>query len=95
MSEFFRYILNLFRSVIRILRNHQPAILHKHNIFIKSNTGSTILLDINPKWDIKNVKEIVALKLGTSPEEMRIILAGKELSDNIMIEVYEYFNISL
>jgi parkin len=44
-------------------------------------------VDLDPKWYIKNVKEIVAPRLGLSPEEVKIIFAGKELHDLIVIEV--------
>jgi parkin len=37
--------------------------------------------------DIKNVKEIVAPKLGLQPQEVKIIFAGKELLDSTIIEV--------
>jgi parkin len=44
-------------------------------------------VDLDPKWYIKNVKELVATRLGLSPEEVKIIFAGKELHDLIVIEV--------
>jgi hypothetical protein len=56
-------------------------------VYIKTNTGSTLSVDLDPKWHIKNVKEIVAPRLGLSPEEVKIIFAGKELHDLIVIEV--------
>lgn len=56
------------------------------NIYIKTNTGNTLSVDLDPKWDIKNVKEIVAPQLGLHPEEVKIIFAGKELSDTTTIE---------
>jgi hypothetical protein len=44
-------------------------------------------VELDPKWYIKNVKELVATRLGLSPEEVKIIFAGKELHDSIIIEV--------
>lgn len=57
------------------------------NIYIKTNNGSTLSVDLDPNWDIKNVKEIVAPKLGLEPSEVKIIFAGKELGDTITISV--------
>ncbi len=64
------------------------------NIFVKSNTGNTVSVGINPKWDIKNVKSIIAPQLGLNPEEVKIILAGKELEDSTLIEVWELLFVS-
>lgn len=44
-------------------------------------------MDLDPKWDIKNVKEVVAPRLGLEPEEVKIIFAGKELPDSVLLEV--------
>lgn len=57
------------------------------NIYIKSSTGNTISVDLDPKWDIKNVKEVVAPRLGLEPEDVKIIFAGKELLDTTLLEV--------
>ncbi|XP_034943826.1 E3 ubiquitin-protein ligase parkin isoform X2 [Chelonus insularis] len=56
------------------------------SIYIKTNTGSTLTIDLDPKWDIKNVKEIVAPQMGMSPDEIKIIFAGKELHNSTIIE---------
>ena len=57
------------------------------NIFIKCNTGNTLAVDLDPKWDIKNIKNIIAPRMGAQPEEVKIILAGRELEDSIVIKV--------
>lgn len=54
---------------------------------MKTNTGNTFPVDLDPKWDIKNVKEIVAFQMGISPEDIKIIFAGKELHNSTIIEV--------
>lgn len=56
------------------------------NIFIKCNSGRTLAVDLDPKWDIKNVKNVIAPKLGMNPEDVKIIFAGRELLDSTIIE---------
>ncbi|KAG8227641.1 hypothetical protein J437_LFUL008718 [Ladona fulva] len=56
------------------------------SIYVKTNVGNTLSIDLDPKWEVKNVKEIVASQLGLKPEEVKIIFAGKELHDSITIE---------
>lgn len=65
----------------------KKTITNSLNIYIKTNTGSTLSVELNPDWDIKNVKEVVAPKLGLQPEEVKIIFAGKELSDSTTVKV--------
>lgn len=60
------------------------------SIYVKTNTG-TLAVDLDPKWDIRNVKEIVAPKMGISPDDIKIIFAGKELHNSTMIEVIVKF----
>lgn len=59
-------------------------------IYIKTNTGSTVPVQLEPDLDIRNVKGIVAPKLGLRPEEVKIIFAGKELSDATTLAVCTY-----
>lgn len=73
--------------MLQFLSFGKKTIENSLSIYVKTNTGNTLSLDINPKWDIKNVKEIVAPQLGLTPDEVKIIFAGKELGDNIIIEV--------
>ncbi|XP_044727247.1 E3 ubiquitin-protein ligase parkin isoform X1 [Chrysoperla carnea] len=84
------FVLNVLRSIIhnmlQLLWFGKKSISNSLSIYIKSNTGSTISVDLDPKWDIEKVKEIVAPQLGLQPEEVKIIFAGKELCDSTIIE---------
>lgn len=73
--------------MIQLLSFGKNKISNSLSIYVKSNTGSTISVDLDPKWDIKNVKEVVAPQLGLEPEDVKIIFAGKELLDSTVIEV--------
>lgn len=73
--------------MLQLLSFGKKTITNTLSVYIKTNTGNTLSLDLDPKWDIKNVKEIVAPKLGLQPDEVKIIFAGKELSDTTTIEV--------
>jgi parkin len=73
--------------MLQLLSFGKRSISNSLNVYIKTNTGSTLSVDLDPKWYIKDVKELVAPRLGLSPEEVKIIFAGKELHDSIVIEV--------
>lgn len=49
--------------------------------------GKSLSVELDPKWDIKDVKELVAPQLGFLPDEVKIIFAGKELHDSTFLSV--------
>lgn len=87
MSFLINFVKDLLHRMLQLFRFGKKTITNGLNIYIKTNTGNTLSVDLDPQWDIKNVKEIVAPQLGLQPEEVKIIFAGKELSDNTIIAV--------
>lgn len=87
MSFLINFFKNLFHNMLQLLSFSKKKLTNTLSIYIKTNTGNTLAVDLDPKWDIKNVKEFVAPQLGLQPNEVKIIFAGKELSDNTIVEV--------
>lgn len=73
--------------MLQLLSFSKRKISNSLSIYIKTNTGNTLSVELDPKWDIKNLKEIVAPQMGIAPEDIKIIFAGKELHNSIIIEV--------
>ncbi|XP_076653750.1 E3 ubiquitin-protein ligase parkin [Halictus rubicundus] len=86
MSFVFDFVRNLFLKMLQLVWFGKRRISNSLCIYVKTNTGNTLAVDLDPKWDIKNVKEIVAPRMGTSPEDIKIIFAGKELHNSTIIE---------
>lgn len=86
MSFILNVLKRIMSSIWELLNFGQKTITNKLFIYIKTNTG-TLPVNLDPKWDIKTVKENVAPKLGLEPQEVKIIFAGKELCDTTIIEV--------
>lgn len=87
MSFIFDFIRTFINKMLELLSFGKKTITNTLNIYVKTNTGKTLSVNLEPKWDIKNVKELVAPQLGLQPDEVKIIFAGKELSDATTIEV--------
>lgn len=102
MSFFINFFRDFFQAMLELFSFGRKKITNKLSIFIKTTNGKSLSVDLDPKWDIEKVKELVAPQLGLSPNEVKIIFAGKELEDSTTISVnfaiplqstFKYFSI--
>lgn len=68
MMNFLDRFLHFIRRILDTI--FARRITNSLLIFVKTNTGAVVPVGLDPKWEVRDVKEFVAPKLGMTAEEV-------------------------
>jgi len=66
----------------------ETAVEENIQVFIKDLAGRTITLDVPPSLSIANFKTLVSVRENIPSEALRLVFAGKQLEDHLLLRDY-------
>ncbi len=57
---------------------------------VKDFQGRSVVIKVDPTWDVSRIKREISGQTGTDPSDFRIVFAGQTLADNQTLFVSKY-----
>ena len=61
--------------------------LESFEVNVKDFQGSSVVLKVQPEWNVGTVKQAIARRTSINPQDFRIVFAGQTLDDSARLWV--------
>lgn len=86
-DQFLQVLVSFLHRCLNVLIGQKThGIMNALKINIRVGPDKFMPLDVDPKWSIGEVKDTLAPRVNCTPEEIRIIFAGRELDNSVVVE---------
>lgn len=85
MDFIFDFLRSFINTMLALLSFSRKTVKNTLNINVKTNDQVLNIEVVDKSLEISAIKEIVSEKLGITPSEIKIVFAGKELTDSTTI----------
>jgi len=92
-SGFFNLIYNMMQFLGLV--HSRQALEQGTQVMVKAFNGKSVPILLRSGWTITDVKRYLSPELGINQEEIRIIFAGKELRDDVLVDSCDLGNQSI
>nr|XP_027213284.1 E3 ubiquitin-protein ligase parkin-like [Penaeus vannamei] len=97
LSYLIELLSGIWQSIMALFGfgSSQAAVSNELEVYVRTNTGEKVSVRLDQSWTVSQIKTTLAPKLQSPADNLRIIFAGKELPDDMVMRQCDLGNHSI